>query len=142
MCKKSCVSTLLGKIIVMKTAFHLTPAEIDKYRRASLKVRILPNKDVHARRLRAWRVARKAAKILRAEFGVKKIVAFGSLLHPKLFHSKSDIDLAVWDIPTKEYYRAISLLLDIDPTISVDLINIEDAKPALKKIISEEGKEI
>lgn len=126
----------------MKTALHLTAVEINKYRRASLKVRILPNKAVRARRLRAWRVAHKAAKILRREFGVKKIVAFGSLLDPKLFHSKSDIDLAVWDIPTKEYYRAISLLLDIDPMISVDLINIEDAKPNLKKIITEEGREL
>lgn len=126
----------------MKTALHLTPLELDKYRRVAVKVKKSPNKNLRAFRLRTFRVARKAAKVLRNDFGAKKIVLFGSLLHSSLFHAKSDIDLAVWGIKDREYYRAVSVLLDIDPTISIDLINIKDARPALKKIITEEGREL
>lgn len=132
----------MGTIESMKTALQLTPVEMEKYRRAALKVENLPDKTLRARRLRARRVARKAAKILKAEFGAKKVAVFGSLLHASLFHARSDIDLAVWGVDGRKYYRAVSVLLDIDPTISVDLIRVEDARPGLKKIILEEGQEL
>jgi predicted nucleotidyltransferase len=132
----------LGTIESMKTALQLTPVEIEKYRRAALKVGAAPDKTLRARRIRAWRVARKAAKILKAEFDAKKVAVFGSLLHPSLFHTKSDIDLAVWGMDDKKYYRAVSILLDIDPTISLDLVCVEDARPALRNVIEKEGREL
>ncbi|MEN9564557.1 MAG: hypothetical protein RIR73_2801 [Chloroflexota bacterium] len=126
----------------MKTALHLKPTEMDVYRRAASIPKKRLGSELRLRRLRAWRVARKAAKILKTEFDAKKVLAFGSLLYPSLFHAKSDIDLAVWGVDDKKYYRAVSVLLDIDPTISVDLISIEDARPALKKVIEAEGREL
>jgi predicted nucleotidyltransferase len=79
---------------------------------------------------------------LKAEFGVKKLMLFGSLLHPALFHDRSDVDLAVWGLSGRAYYRAVSVLLDIEPSISVDLIAFEDARPALQTVILQEGREI
>lgn len=126
----------------MKTALHLKPTEMDVYRRAASTPKKRLSSELRSRRLRAWRVARKAATILKTEFDAKKVVIFGSLVHPSLFHAKSDIDLAVWGVDDKKYYRAVSVLLDIDPTISVDLISIDDARPALRKIIDGEGREL
>lgn len=126
----------------MKTALHLKSTELDVYRRAALTPKKRMSSELRARRLRAWRVARKAAKILKTEFEASKVAVFGSLLHPTLFHAKSDVDLAVWGMDDKKYYRAVSVLLDIDPKISVDLISIEDARPSLKKVIEKEGKEL
>ena len=126
----------------MKTALQVKPAELEKYRRAALVPKKRLSAEIRARRVRSWRLARKSAEILKTEFGATKVAVFGSLVHPSSFHSKSDVDLAVWGIGEGKYYRAVSVLLDIDPAISVDLICMEDARPALKKIIEDEGRDL
>ncbi len=123
-----------------KTALSLTPKEVAAYRRAAALVKPKKRESIRARRALAWQVARKAARLLKAEFGVKKIVVFGSLLHPALFHDRSDVDLAVWGLTGRAYYRAVSALLDIEPSVSVDLIAFEDARPALQAVILREGR--
>ncbi len=125
-----------------RTALSLTPKQIEAYRQAALVIKPRQSGEVKARRLRAWRVARKAAKILKAEFGAEKVTVFGSLMHPVLFHSRSDVDLAVWGLVGRAYYRAISVLLDIDPSISIDLIAFEEARPSVREVILKEGREL
>ncbi|HLA07816.1 MAG TPA: nucleotidyltransferase domain-containing protein [Anaerolineales bacterium] len=125
-----------------RTALTLTPKEIESYRRAASLVKPKRRGDLKARRLRAWRVARIAAKILKTEFGVEKVVVFGSLVHPILFHERSDVDLAVWGLSGREYYRAVSVLLDIEPSISIDLIAYEDARPPLQDVIVKDGRKL
>lgn len=125
-----------------RTAVSLTPKEIESYRRAALLVKPKRRERVRARRLLAWRVARKAAKTLKTEFGAEKVMVFGSLLHPSRFHERSDVDLAVWGLTGREYYRAVSVLLDIEPAISVDLIAFEEARPALQQVILREGRKL
>jgi predicted nucleotidyltransferase len=125
-----------------KTALSLTPKELDSYRRAALLVKPKRRGAVKARRTRAWQVARKAARMLKTKFGVEKVVAFGSLLHPALFHERSDVDLVVWGLTGREYYRAASVLLDIEPSISIDLVAFEDARPGLRDVILREGREL
>ncbi|MDQ2692887.1 MAG: nucleotidyltransferase domain-containing protein, partial [Chloroflexota bacterium] len=98
--------------------------------------------DLKTRRLRAWRVARKAAKILKTEYGVERVMVFGSLIHPALFHERSDVDLAVWGLAGREFYRAVSVLLDIEPSISIDLVAFEDARRRLQDVIMREGQEL
>ena len=88
---------------------------------------------------RAWELAQRAAAILKEQFGVQKVVIFGSALRIKRFHQRSDIDLAIWGLDEKVYYRAVARLLDIEPTISVDLVEAEFASPALLKVIEQEG---
>jgi predicted nucleotidyltransferase len=125
-----------------RTALSLTPKELESYRRAALLIKPKRQEKVKALRLRAWQVARQAAKILKTEFGVEQVMVFGSLVHPDLFHEKSDVDLVVWGLNGREYYRAVSILLDIEPSIGIDLIAFEDSRPALQEVILKEGKKI
>ena len=122
-----------------KTALSLTSKEVESYRRAALLVKPKQRGDLKARRMRAWRVARRATKILKTEFGVERVMVFGSLVHPALFHERSDVDLAVWGLRGREYYRAVSVLLDIEPSISIDLIAFEDARRAVQDVILKDG---
>lgn len=94
---------------------------------------------LEARRKRAWEVARRAASILKAEYGVTRVAGFGSLAHAHLFHLRSDVDLAAWGLNERDYYRAVGVLQSLDPAIGVDLVAFEDAKPALKDVILRDG---
>ena len=125
-----------------KTALSLTPKEVESYRRAALLAKPKQRGDLKTRRLHAWRVARKAANILKAEFDVERVMVFGSLVHPTLFHERSDVDLAVWGLRGREYYRAVSVLLDIEPSISIDLIAFEDARRTVQDVILKDGRKL
>jgi predicted nucleotidyltransferase len=67
------------------------------------------------------------------------VTVFGSVLRPERFSERSDVDLAVWGLDERLYLKAVSALLDIDPGISVDLVEAEFARPALLAVIEEEG---
>lgn len=96
--------------------------------------------QLHQRHEQAWEVARTAARLLKDEFSAGQVAVFGSLLRPELFHSGSDIDLAVWGLDQRLYFRALARLLDIDPSFSIDLVEFELASPRLQKHIEEEGQ--
>lgn len=74
------------------------------------------------RQKRAWEVAGRAARLLKADYGVTKVVLFGSLARGQGFHSRSDIDLAVWDLDERFLYRAASQLLGLEPAIDIDIL--------------------
>ena len=125
--------------ISSRTVGNLSPAELDVYRKAlrsRKRVRTLDS----ARLTRARKVARKAASILRKDFGVERIVLFGSVANSRLFHSRSDVDLAVWGLDDRVYFRAVGALLGIDPEINVDLVAFETASPAMQETILRDGK--
>ncbi len=117
----------------------LHSVDLDVYRKA-LRSRKTPRRLAGARLKQARKIARRAASILKSKFGVKKVVLFGSLVRPTLFHSRSDVDIAAWGLKGREYYRAVGILQALDPEIGVDLISYEDASPSLKKVILAEGK--
>jgi predicted nucleotidyltransferase len=50
------------------------------------------------RRERTWELVRRAAAMLKEQFGATRVVAFGSLVHGHWFSSASDVDLAAWGI--------------------------------------------
>jgi predicted nucleotidyltransferase len=85
-------------------------------------------------------MAHKAADMLKAEFGAQRVVLFGSVLYPELFHARSDIDLAAWGV--QHYFTAVAHLLDLDPDFSFDLIPAEDARPGILELIEKEGLEL
>ena len=95
---------------------------------------------VETRRQHAWQAARKAARILKDDFGASRVTAYGSLIHPDQFHLRSDVDLAVWNV--KAYFRAVARLLDIDPEITFDLVPFEDARPGIQVTIEREGVDL
>jgi predicted nucleotidyltransferase len=119
---------------------QISAAELDKYRKTARKNDVEKRLRLEERRQRGLIIAGKAAAILRQDFGVTRVKLIGSLIHPELFHSRSDIDLAVWDI--KSLYRAVSKLLDIDPDFQIDVIPVEDASPELVNVIESEGVDL
>jgi predicted nucleotidyltransferase len=91
------------------------------------------------RRERAWAVARQAADLLRGKYGVDRVTLFGSLVRSELFHTRSDIDLAVWGLDKKHYYRAVAQLLALDAEFEVDLVMAEEVPGSLLAAIEREG---
>ena len=92
-----------------------------------------------ARLARARLVAERAAALLKEQYSVKRVLLFGSLVHPVRFHIHSDIDLAAWGLPERDYYRAVGQLQAIDAEFAIDLIRVEEAPPTLGATIEEEG---
>jgi predicted nucleotidyltransferase len=106
--------------------------------RAAYRQRMQEREALRVARLtHAWELARQAAQILKTEFGASRVVVFGSLLHPKLFHQRSDVDLAVWDV--QHYFRAVTRLIDLEPGFDFDLVPVEDARPGVLETIEREG---
>jgi predicted nucleotidyltransferase len=124
------------------TIGSLAPADLERYRK-SLKNRLaITQSQAGTRFKKAGEIASRAALLLKDEFGVKKVLMFGSLVHPPLFHIHSDVDLAVWGLAGKEYYRAVGILQGLDPEIGVDLIAFEDASTSIQDTILREGREL
>ncbi|HEY9881058.1 MAG TPA: nucleotidyltransferase domain-containing protein [Leptolyngbyaceae cyanobacterium] len=80
-------------------------------------------------------VAYEAAQLLKTEFGASRVVLFGSALAGP-WHEQSDIDLAVWDLPEKDYLAAVVRLLDLSE-FSIDLVNAETASDYLQSAITQ-----
>lgn len=112
---------------------------LQAYSLAVQRRRQLLQEQIDVRRQRAWEVARLAAEILRSEFQVARVVAFGSLTQKGVFHQHSDVELAVWDLPQRDLVRAVSRLQSLDPTIGVGLFLFEGAQPALQATIQRDG---
>ena len=92
-----------------RTALDLTSDELRSYRPDSR----LSEWQTEERWERAWEQARIAARLLREKFGVTRVVAFGSLAHRDWFSPWSDIDLAAWEIPVDQFYRAVAVVTGI-----------------------------
>jgi predicted nucleotidyltransferase len=116
------------------------PAEkMEQYRAAARLRRHERESRLKQRRDRAMEIATEAAGILRQEFGVERIVLFGSLISPEAFHWRSDIDLAVWGLAQRDHYRATARLLSLDHEFSVDIIRAESANARLLERVEQEG---
>jgi uncharacterized protein len=112
-----------------------SPEQLARYR-AGLQQKLKQQQQQQLQRQqRGWQVAREAAQRLKSRWGASKVVLFGSMLEPTKVHARSDIDLAVWNLPTQDYYRAVADLLDIDLDFSIDLVEIAYAKPSILSAI-------
>jgi len=120
-------------------ALDITPEQMAVYQATARRRRQQKAQALAARHQRAWQVAREGAQLLKERFGAKRVVVFGSALFPEKFYVRSDVDLAVWGVPERLYYRAVSRLLSLDPGISVDLVEAELAPPELLATIEREG---
>lgn len=118
----------------------ISPEKMARYRATARRREEERKHQLAEHHKRAWAVAKQAASILKAQFGAERVVVFGSVRFPERFHERSNVDLAVWGIRERDFYRAVSRLLDIDPTISVDLIEGEYASPGLLQEIEREGE--
>jgi uncharacterized protein len=124
------------------TALDLSREELKKYhpREAVRHRRAKTRVEVTKRRRRAVVVARKAAKLLKTEFGAEEVILFGSLARRGDFTLYSDIDLAERGIPSERYLAAMATVLHLDAEFKIDLVDIKTCLPVLREEIEETGK--
>lgn len=125
----------------MTSSLQLTPAEIARYRAAARKraaARTLTPSDAAARDDLLKRV-RHAAAVLKARYGVKRVILFGSLAHEGWYSADSDVDLAIEALPSDAYWRAWRLAEEIIRDRAVDLIEMESAREPLRSAIERTG---
>ena len=126
----------------MATAIKLTPEEIDVYRAAARRRRERERRELAQREKSAWELARRAATILRVQFGATRVMAFGSLVHEGCFTPWSDVDIAAWGIPIEDTYQAIGVVMDMSGEIEVNLVDVGACSPSLRSTIECEGVEL
>jgi len=86
--------------------------------------------------------AREAASLLKARFGAKRVVLFGSLAHQAWFSPESDMDLAVEGLQGSDYWEAWRRVEEIVENCSIDLVEIETARLSLLQAIQRHGIEL
>lgn len=95
-----------------------------------------------ARRERGWAVARRAADLLRREYGAARVLVFGSPLRSTAFHERSDVDLAVGGLPGERFFQAVAAVNDLPGAFGVDLVDLGSCRPGLLRAIEREGVEV
>jgi predicted nucleotidyltransferase len=115
------------------------PADLAEYVTGARARQAARRRQLEERRTDAIAVARRAAEVLRAQFGATQVALFGSTLRPGAFHERSDVDLAAWGLSGPDYWRALAVLEDLDPTLVIELVRAEAARPSLLAEIEEAG---
>ncbi|WP_203427667.1 nucleotidyltransferase family protein [Rippkaea orientalis] len=85
-------------------------------------------------------IAKKSADLLKQKFGVKRVVLFGSMLNPEEISPHSDIDLAVWGLPSHAIFKA-GAAIERGHEFNIDLVEASSAKPHIRQAI-EQGIEL
>ena len=111
---------------------------IEWLRNSATRQEVLPQKRLE----QAWQVARDATKLLKEQYGVKRVRVFGSLLHPDQFHTKSDIDLAVEGLAIQDYWDAVTDVLFLNNEITIDLIDPETCSPGVWAAVEQKGVDL
>lgn len=127
-----------------KTALDLRPHERQAYKPDKmLKLRTIEDeRKIKTRYQAGWVLARKAATLLKSEFGAEKVFVFGSLLHESSFTLWSDIDLSALGIAVDKYYAAVAAVSDLSSSARIDLVDLESCRPSLRDTIYKEGVEL
>jgi predicted nucleotidyltransferase len=133
----------------MPTALDLTPQEIAAYRAAAQRRHQQAQQELALREQKAWQLARRAADLLRAQFGATRVIVFGSLVHPGCFTPWSDVDIAAWGIQPADTFRAIGAVMDLDDDdhdvyleIEINLVDVGACTPSLLETIERDGVEL
>mgnify|MGYP000856253333 FL=1 len=100
------------------------------------------SQSLRLRKQQALRIAKQASRILRNQFGARKVVLFGSVTRKDDFGPWSDIDLAAWDIPPDRFFIAIAAVTGLSGDFKIDLVDPLSCKPLLRECIEQEGVEI
>ena len=101
-----------------------------------------PTHSERSKRLRLLKRIRNAAAVLKAEFGARRVILFGSIAHEAWFTSDSDVDLAVEGLKGDTYWQAWNAAEDIIRDRPVDLIELEDSRDSLRQAICRHGVEL
>jgi len=77
-------------------------------------------------------------EVLVGEFGVRRVVLFGSLTKG-IAHRDTDVDLAVEGLAPEQYFAALTRCAEVARR-NVDLVPIDEAQPDLLRIITTKGE--
>ncbi len=91
---------------------------------------------------RAWETARKAAQLLKDQYGVHRVRVFGSLVHEGAFHPGSDIDLAVEGLEPSDYWEALTSVMFLDDQVSVEMVDRATCRSEIWSIMEQQGLEV
>ena len=117
----------------------LAPEKLAEYRAAWQERHTRKRQELLARQARARQVAQAAAGILRTRFGAKRVRLFGSVLTPTIFHTRSDIDLAVEGIDPMQVLKAWCAVSALAPEFEFDLVIPEECRPEIWSSVETEG---
>ncbi|MGV0023965.1 nucleotidyltransferase family protein [Phormidesmis priestleyi] len=120
---------------------EIAPEKLAAYQASAQRRQENRHQQLLERQAQGWTIAHQAAHLLKSQFGATRVVLFGSLLNVERMHSRSDIDLAVWGINERDYFRAVSQLLNLSD-FSVDLVEAENTSPKLLNAIQEAGVDL
>ncbi len=121
---------------------NLSPDQLHQYRHTAARRQKMRIAKVKPRMEKAWKLARKAARVLREQYHVKRVAVFGSLLHESRFTEWSDVDIAAWGIPTDQTFRAIGTVMDLDSSFEINLVDVNTCTPSLLKSIEQEAVDV
>ncbi len=110
---------------------NISYSDMEIYRQAARQRQQALRVSRSIRYERGWEVAQKAAALLKERFGASRVVVFGSLLRPEVFDERSDVDLAAWGVADDKYIRAVAAVTALDREISVDLVQMEQARSSI-----------
>ncbi len=132
------------KEAVMSTALELSKKDLDRYLKAASRRPAPPEltPDESRERDRLLGRIREAAALVKARFGARKVILFGSIAHAAWFFQNSDVDLAVEGLVGDDYWKAWALVEEVVGDRPVDLIDIETARESLKRAIERYGVEL
>jgi predicted nucleotidyltransferase len=120
-------------------SLEVSAADMDRYR-ASAQARWHSERvQRDLRRQRAWRLARQAAELLKAQYGVQQVSVFGSLTHPDRFTQWSDVDLAAWGLTAANWLKASAAVRALAGDIELNVVDVSGCSPELLASIVREG---
>jgi len=126
----------------VSTVLRISPEEMAVYRAAARRRQERERQELAQLQERAWQAARRAARLLKEQFGATRVVVFGSLVRRDCFTRWSDVDIAAWGIPPEDTFRAIGAVMDIDAEVEVNLVDVGACRPLLLSVIEQEGVEL
>ena len=81
----------------------------------------------------AQELAERCARLLREQFGARRVILFGSAAGDAPWHSRSDLDLAVEGLSPEQHWQALNACYELlPPELTLDLIPLESAWPELR----------
>lgn len=117
----------------------VTQEEMTAYRATARRRRQQEQDQLRRRRERAWQAAKRAAALLKEQFGVTRVAVFGSLIRQDCFTRWSDVDIAAWGIAPVDTFRAMSAIEELDGEIELNLVDVAACRPSLRTAIERDG---
>jgi len=125
----------------MPTALELSRDEWQPYIEAARKRLVSPNLSLAEQEQREQLLTRvrEAARQLKLQFNVQRVILFGSLAGTDWFIPDSDVDLAVEGLTVDNFWHAWRIVEDVIGDRPVDLVEIETATESLRDAIQKHG---